>query len=63
MLWIGIILFFNTALFLPFLWDSFYNYMIFKEKQKIIPLLILYFIYFTLSIIAIQFGCLERGLL
>lgn len=54
MLWIGIILFFNTMLFLPFLWDSFYNYMIFKEKQKIILLSILYSIYFTLSIITIH---------
>ena len=63
MLLIGIILLFNTVLFLPFLWDNFYNYIIFKEKQKIIPLFILYSIYFILSIIAIQFGCLERGLL
>ena len=63
MLLIGIILLLNTALFLPFLFDSFYDYMIFKEKQKIILLFIVYSIYFTLSIFAIQFGCLERGLL
>lgn len=54
MLLIGIILFFNTMFFLPFLWDIFYNYMISKEKQKIILLFIVYSIYFILSIVTIH---------